>query len=166
MSLHWYVSLEFLKKIVPFHLLFRWPEIVQIIMKQQGDTRDFEYHTWNDKCKILQSNPVTVARMFDNRFHTFLQKVTLSTSEPIGKVIYYFYRIEFKRRGSPHTYCLFCLENPHSSEKIPKLVKFDINTKTKNYIILSWLCNKTVKIMLQERNRLQIQFPKTILIPQ
>lgn len=125
------------KKIVPFHLLFRWPEIVQIIMKQQGDTRDFEYHTWNDKCKILQSNPVTVARMFDSRFHTFLQKVTLSTSEPIGKVIYYFYRIEFKRRGSPHTYCLFCLENPHSSEKIPKLVKFDINTKTKNYIILS-----------------------------
>lgn len=103
-------------------------------MKQQGDTRDFEKLTWNDKCKILQSNPVTVARMFDNRFHTFLQKVTLSTSEPIGKVIYYFYRIEFKRRGSTHTYCLFCLENPQSSEKI---TKFHINTKTKNYIILS-----------------------------
>lgn len=102
-------------------------------MKQQGDTRDFEKLAWNDKCKILQSNPVTVARMFDNRFHTFLQKVTLSTSEPIGKVIYYFYRIEFKRRGSTHTYCLFCLENPQSSEKI---TKFHINTKTKNYIIL------------------------------
>lgn len=63
-------------------------------MTQQGDTRDFEELTWNDKCKLLRSNPVTVARMFDNRFHTFLQKVILLNSEPIDKVIDYFYRVK------------------------------------------------------------------------
>lgn len=99
---------------------FRWPEIVQTIMTQQGDTRHFEELTWNDKCKILRSNPVTVARMFDNRFHTFLQKVILSNSEPIGKVIDYFYRVEFQQRGSPHTHCLFWIENAPKFRENPE----------------------------------------------
>ncbi|XP_062589569.1 uncharacterized protein LOC134251199, partial [Saccostrea cucullata] len=89
---------------------FRWTEIVETILKQQGDTRKLENLTWNDKCKILRSNPVTAARMFDHRFHTFLNNVIMSDAEPIGKVIDYFYRIEFQQRGSPHTHCLFWIE--------------------------------------------------------
>lgn len=73
------------KKIVPFHLLFRWPEIVQIIMKQQGDTKDFEYHTWNDKCKILQSNPVTVARMLTIDFTLFCKKLPCQLQNQLEK---------------------------------------------------------------------------------
>lgn len=96
---------------------FRWTEIVESIMKQQFDTRNVEDLTWNEKCQILRSNPVTVARMFDHRFHTFLKYVILSDAKPIGKVIDYFYRIEFQQRGSPHTHCIFWIEDAPKFEE-------------------------------------------------
>ena len=49
--------------------------------------------------------------MFDKRFHTFLKDVIMSKAKPIGKVKDYFYRVEFQQRGSPHTHCLFWIEN-------------------------------------------------------
>ncbi|XP_062574488.1 uncharacterized protein LOC134236336, partial [Saccostrea cucullata] len=106
---------------------FRWTEIVQTILKQQGDTRKADDLSWDDKCKILRSNPVTAARMFDQRFHTFLKNVIMSEAEPIGKVIDYFYRVEFQQRGSPHTHCLFWIENApkfeeDSNEKVTEFI--------------------------------------------
>ncbi|VDI56034.1 Hypothetical predicted protein [Mytilus galloprovincialis] len=89
----------------------RWSEIVDTILKQQGDMRNTENMTWDEKCKVLCSNPVTAARMFDNRFHKFLKNVIMSEAQPIGKIIDYFYRVEFQQRGSPHTHCLFWVEN-------------------------------------------------------
>ncbi len=35
----------------------------------------------------------------------------MSSAQPIGKVIDYFYRVEFQQRGSPHVHCLFWVEN-------------------------------------------------------
>ncbi|XP_063436532.1 uncharacterized protein LOC134717961 [Mytilus trossulus] len=90
---------------------FRWSEIVNTILKQQGDMRNCENMTWDEKCKVLCSNPVTTVRMFDQRFHLFLKNVVMSEAEPIGKIIDYFYRVEFQQRGSPHTHCLFWVEN-------------------------------------------------------
>ncbi|VDI23725.1 Hypothetical predicted protein [Mytilus galloprovincialis] len=49
--------------------------------------------------------------MFDHRFHMFLKDVIMSEAQPIGKIIDYFYRVEFQQRGSPHTHCLFWVEN-------------------------------------------------------
>jgi hypothetical protein len=89
----------------------RWSEVINTILKQQGDCRDISALDWNDKCDILRSNPVTAARMFDQRFHLFLKDVILSEAKPIGKVTDYFYRVEFQQRGSPHTHCLFWIEN-------------------------------------------------------
>ena len=88
----------------------RWPEVINTILKQQGDTRTIDELDWIDKCMILKSNPVTVARMFDRRFHVFLKEVIMSDANPIGKVNDYFYRVEFQMRGSPHTHCLFWIE--------------------------------------------------------
>ena len=90
---------------------FRWKDIVSTIMQQENDKRSFEDLTWNDKSEILKNNPVTVARMFDKRFHVFLQDVILGPNEPIGKIKDYFYRVEFQQRGSPHVHCLFWVEN-------------------------------------------------------
>ncbi|XP_038063129.1 uncharacterized protein LOC119733831 [Patiria miniata] len=89
----------------------RWPEVINTLLRQQGDSRTIEDLDWNEKCLILRSNPVTVARMFDRRFHTFLKDVILSPANPVGKVKDYFYRVEFQQRGSPHTHCLFWIEN-------------------------------------------------------
>ncbi|KAK3088416.1 hypothetical protein FSP39_018892 [Pinctada imbricata] len=90
---------------------FRWKDIINAILKKQGDTRAFETLDWSEKCKILKSNPVIVARMFDRRFHLFLKEVILSPCNPIGKVIDYFLRVEFQQRGSPHMHCLFWIQD-------------------------------------------------------
>ena len=89
----------------------RWPEIMNTLLRQSGDARKIDDLDWADKCNLLKSNPVTVARMFDYRFQTFLKKVILSPSKPIGNVIDYFYRIEFQQRGSPHVHILIWIEN-------------------------------------------------------
>ncbi|KAK3101585.1 hypothetical protein FSP39_004665 [Pinctada imbricata] len=101
---------------------FRWKEIINTILKKQGDTRKFETLEWSEKCQILKSNPVTVARMFDRRFHFFLHEVILSPCNPIGKVNDYFLRVEFQQRGSPHMHCLFWIEDA------PKLNENDEQT--------------------------------------
>ena len=35
----------------------------------------------------------------------------MSPANPIGKIKDYFYRVEFQQRGSPHTHCLFWVED-------------------------------------------------------
>ncbi|XP_071152909.1 uncharacterized protein [Mytilus edulis] len=104
---------------------FRWKEIVETILKQQGDIRNVDDLSWDEKCKVLCSNPATAARMFDHRFHKFLKDVIMSDAEPIGHVIDYFYRVEFQQRGSPHTHCVFWVEDA------PKFRVDDDDTVTK-----------------------------------
>lgn len=38
--------------------------------------------------------------MFDHRFHCFLKDVIMSLARPIGKIIDYFYRVEFQQDHS------------------------------------------------------------------
>ena len=90
---------------------FRWNDIINVILKQQDDKRKSENLDWTEKSKVLKSNPVTVARMFDHRFHIFLRQVILSAENPIGCITDYFYRVEFQQRGSPHMHCLFWVKN-------------------------------------------------------
>ena len=102
---------------------FRWPDIINVILKQQKDKRQAENLDWTEKSRVLKSNPVTVARMFNHRFHIFLRDVILSPAKPIGQVIDYFYRVEFQQRGSPHMHCLFWVKDaPKLSEDDPSAV--------------------------------------------
>ena len=102
---------------------FRWADMINVFLKQQGDKRQAENLDWTEKSKVLKSNPVTVARMFDHRFHAFLRDVILSPANPIGQVIDYFYRVEFQQRGSPHMHCLFWVKDaPKLKEDGPDTV--------------------------------------------
>ncbi|XP_062579086.1 uncharacterized protein LOC134241009 [Saccostrea cucullata] len=89
----------------------RWNDAVATILRQQNDNRDPCNLDWSEKNEVLRSNPVTVARMFEHRFHVFQTEVIFSPSEPIGKVSDYFQRVEFQQRGSPHMHCLYWIEN-------------------------------------------------------
>ena len=89
---------------------FRWNTTIEAILRQQCDDRKVDDMDWTEKSEILRSNPVTVARMFEHRFHVFLRDVIMSPSEPIGKVVDYFQRVEFQQRGSPHMHCLFWID--------------------------------------------------------
>jgi len=79
----------------------RWPEFIDAILKQQGDNRKFSDLDWKAKCDILRSNPVTVARMFDHRFHLFLKEVIMSNAQPIGKVLITFIELNFSKEVHP-----------------------------------------------------------------
>ena len=56
----------------------------------------------------------------------FLKEVIMLYANPIGKVKYYFYRVEFQMRGSPHTHCLFWIEDASklSDDTDDKVVEF------------------------------------------
>ena len=64
----------------------RWKEVVETILHEEGDTRQVDDLDWSEKCGILRRNPVTAARMFDHRFHLFLNQVIMSPAQPIGKI--------------------------------------------------------------------------------
>ena len=66
--------------------------------------------TWDDRCRLIQSDPVTCARHFDFQFNTFLKDVLTSELSPVGKVKDWFYRVEYQQRGSPHIHMLIWLE--------------------------------------------------------
>ncbi|XP_073723480.1 LOW QUALITY PROTEIN: uncharacterized protein [Misgurnus anguillicaudatus] len=89
----------------------RWPEMIKTILIQEGKNLNVDELDWSEKCGLIRRNPVTAARMFDHRWHCFLKDVIMSPAQPIGKVIDYFYRVEFQQRGSPHVHCLFWVEN-------------------------------------------------------
>uniref|UniRef100_UPI00358E7FB6 uncharacterized protein n=1 Tax=Myxine glutinosa TaxID=7769 RepID=UPI00358E7FB6 len=95
----------------------RWTEIIEAILQEEGDSRNANDLDWSEKCIILKRNPITAARMFDHMFRSFLKDVIMSQAKPIGKIKDYFYRIEFQQRGSPHTHCLFWVEDAPTLDK-------------------------------------------------
>ncbi|XP_065926121.1 uncharacterized protein [Magallana gigas] len=90
---------------------FRWNDIVGCILHHEDDNRSPSDLDWSEKSEILRRNPVTVARMFEHRFHLFQREVILSPANPIGNVVDYFVRVEFQQRGSPHMHCLYWVED-------------------------------------------------------
>ena len=89
---------------------FRWPEVIEAIKRQQGEQVDFESLDWTVKCEILRSNPVTCMRLFDKRVEALFRDLLLSNAQPLGKVIDFFYRVEFQHRGSPHIHAMLWVD--------------------------------------------------------
>ena len=104
----------------------RWPEMITTLCHEQNINVPIDELTWSEKCALLKQNPVTAARMFDHRWHSFLKDVIMSPAAPIGKISDYFYRVEFQNRGSPHCHCLFWVESAPQIDKDPddKVVDF------------------------------------------
>ncbi|XP_013383043.1 uncharacterized protein LOC106153597 isoform X2 [Lingula anatina] len=88
----------------------RWKEIVHAILKSQGKVVPDEMD-WTEHCKVINSNPVIAAAMFDKRSHHLINDLIKSASHPIGNVIDFFYRIEFQQRGWPHIHALFWVQD-------------------------------------------------------
>lgn len=87
----------------------RWPELFQIIAKTEGKkmtSAQVDALSYIDRCNMVNTNSVIVAKHFQHRVETFFCEVLLSKVNPIGKIIYYAFRIEFQMRGSPHLHSL------------------------------------------------------------
>ncbi|XP_063048465.1 uncharacterized protein LOC134442065 [Engraulis encrasicolus] len=109
----------------------RWPDFLSSLQRAEGKEPNVADLDWSERCGLIRRNPVTSARMFDHRWHTFLRDVIMSPAEPIGKIKDYFYRIEFQQRGSPHVHCLFWVEN---APKIDKDSDADVTSFIDKYI--------------------------------
>jgi len=87
----------------------RWNDLFQIIAKSKGmdlSQSDIDALSYNERCSLLNHNPVLVAKHFQYRVETFFTEILLSNAHPIGKITYYALRIEFQMRGSPHLHSL------------------------------------------------------------
>ncbi|KAK7891183.1 hypothetical protein WMY93_023146 [Mugilogobius chulae] len=82
----------------------RWGGLLNTVLKQEGRTETAESLEYEERCALLRNNPVTAARIFDYRWHLFLNKVLLSPLQPLGKINDVWYRIEYAQRGSPHVH--------------------------------------------------------------
>ena len=70
----------------------QWKELLTIICKchhvnlSPDELTDLSY---DDKCKLLNLNPVITARHYQYRVETFFKEILLSELQPLGKIIYY-----------------------------------------------------------------------------
>lgn len=88
----------------------RWIHLLRILgelvdHKQYTDT-DLENMNWNEKCRLIQSDPVTCARHFYYQVSQFQTNFLLKGAQPLGKISDWFYRVEYQQRGSPHIHML------------------------------------------------------------
>jgi hypothetical protein len=93
----------------------KWINLLRILGKliDHKDYSDDELDnlTWEEKCRLIQSDPVTCARHFDYQFNTFLKDFLKNELAPLGKIKDWFYMVEYQQRGSPHIHMLIWLEN-------------------------------------------------------
>ena len=57
---------------------------------------------WKEKTSLIQCDPVTCVRFFDQRVQTFINVILKGPHNPNGEIQEFFYRVEFQHRGSPH----------------------------------------------------------------
>ena len=84
----------------------KWTDTLRIIAKQQGrilTDEDILKMSWEQRCSLLRSNPVTAATHFNDRVQLFMKHIIQNKNiNPLGDIIDFRYRIEFQQRGSPH----------------------------------------------------------------
>ena len=93
----------------------QWIHLLRILGKlvdsKEYTDNELENLNWEEKSRLIQSDPVTCARHFDYQINQFIQNFLLSTEAPLGKIADWFYRVEYQQRGSPHIHILIWLEN-------------------------------------------------------
>ena len=105
----------------------RWNEFPIIISKLKGkelSAEEISAMSYFEKCELLNSNPVLLARHFQYRVETFFKEIVLNG--PLGIILYYVIRVEFQTRGSPHVHCLLWAKDMPilSNETIPQYEQF------------------------------------------
>ena len=96
-----------------------------IVDKKSYSDQDIENLTWQDKCRLIQSDPVTCARHFDFSVAQFMKIMLKAPIMP--NVEDYYYRVEFQQRGSPHIHMMIWIKDApklgvSSDEEICKFI--------------------------------------------
>lgn len=120
-----------------------WKELLQILRKtvdRKDDIVDMNQMDFEEKARLIRSDPVTCALYFDHKFQE-IRKTWIKTIEgPFKKykVLDTYYRIEFQHRGSPHAHMVVWLEgapqfdadNPESFKQVEDFCDEIISTNS------------------------------------
>ena len=90
----------------------KWNELVSIINKLYKldlSAENIKNLSYQDRCRLSNSNPVLVAKYFQYRVEVFFKGIIVDG--PLGKTKYYTTRVEFQARGSPHMHCFLWAVN-------------------------------------------------------
>ena len=115
----------------------RWSFLLKALSQLDGiilSDEEVADLSWNEKTKLVQKDPITCSRIFDERVRKFIQIFLKSSHDPVGHVTDYFYRVEFQQRGSPHIHMLVWIDN---APKYPKDDKETIVKFVDNYVSCS-----------------------------
>ena len=82
----------------------------QVVDHREYTITELENMNWDEKCRLIQSDPVTCARHFDYQISQFLTSFLYSNAQPLGNISDWFYRVEYQQRGSPHIHMLIWLK--------------------------------------------------------
>ena len=116
-----------------------------MIDKKEYSDEELDNFTWEEKTRLIQSDPVTCARHFDYQFQQFFLKFLSSNLSPLGNIEDWFYRVEFQQRGSPHIHMLLWIKGAprfgvQSDEEVVDFINQVITcSKAANDITLSEL---------------------------
>ena len=91
-----------------------WDDLMCVLCKVNGmphSDNDIRQLTKKEKTLLMIHNPVLTARHFSRRIHYLIHSFILSEAQPLGKIVDYFWRIEFQLRGSPHLHSVWWVEN-------------------------------------------------------
>ena len=69
----------------------------QLIDHKKYNNDELENLKWEDKCRLIQSDPVTCARHFDYQACKVLNNFLLTDTAPLGKISDWFYRVEYQQ---------------------------------------------------------------------
>lgn len=81
----------------------RWKEFIDTFAHHSGQTVKDSY-SFAEKARLLRSNPVLAARMFERRLNSFMRLFVKGQASSLGFVNDWFCRIEMQCRGSPHAH--------------------------------------------------------------
>ena len=93
----------------------RWEHLLKILGRtvkgKELSDEEIRKLTWQQKCELIQQDPVTCARHFDHQVQGLIHRLLQNKLNPVGKVSDFFYKVEFQMRGSPHIHMLLWIKD-------------------------------------------------------
>ena len=105
-----------------------WPELFSIISKidkKPLSMEEINQLNYFERCKMLNENPLFVARHFQHRVELLFAEVLIG-SDLLGVLTYYAIRVEYQFRGSLHMHSFLWMHNPQAldSGNIENYIKY------------------------------------------
>lgn len=136
-----------------------WPDLIMTLKKC----------SYSEACKLsnaadfVKKDPLLTAIHFQRRFKALLKHVIYSPSQPLGKVVDHFVRVEFQNRGSPHMHMFFWIEIfseiYNNQEKLMSYIDQVISTSSSNQYAAKFQVHSHSEYCLKKLGKCRFGFP-------